>query len=290
MLLGLAIGDALGALTESLLPRLRRKIFGEIRDYLEYPHTGERKGYPTDDTQLAFWTLEQMLADDGFVPENVAQRFCCSAIFGLGNSVNTFLKRHREERHPWHESGPSSAGNGAMMRIAPMLVPHLYTGTSKLWVNTALSAMITHNDPASTATCVSFIRRLWDLLQMNKPPLPDWWRSTYVETALPLEGETKYRPRGGQFRDYEGPMWRFVDERLRDASARRLSAKAACNDWWSAAYLLETIPSVLYILTLHANEPEKAIVRAANDTKDNDTIAANVGSAVGALHGRTALP
>jgi ADP-ribosylglycohydrolase len=231
-----------------------------------------------------------MLADDSFVPENVARRFCCSNIFGMGNSVYEFLRRHKDQRRPWYESGPSSAGNGALMRIAPMLVPHLSTGTSELWVDTALSAMITHNDQASIATCVSFIRMLWELLQMNKPPPRDWWRSTYVETAIPLEGETKYRPRGGRFTNYEGPMWRFVDERLREAGARRLTARDACDEWWSAAYLLETIPSALYILTLHANDPKKAIVRAVNDTKDNDTIAAIVGAAVGALHGRAALP
>ncbi len=37
-------------------------------------------------------------------------------------------------------------------------------------------------------------------------------------------------------------------------------------------------------------DPEEAIVRAVNDTKDNDTVAAIVGAAVGALHGEAALP
>ena len=40
----------------------------------------------------------------------------------------------------------------------------------------------------------------------------------------------------------------------------------------------------------HAAEPEEAIVRAVNDTKDNDTIAAIVGAAIGALHGEQTLP
>jgi ADP-ribosyl-[dinitrogen reductase] hydrolase len=54
--------------------------------------------------------------------------------------------------------------------------------------------------------------------------------------------------------------------------------------------LLETVPSVLYILARHAGDPEEALVRAVNDTKDNDTIAAIVGAAVGALHGASGLP
>jgi len=68
MLLGLAIGDALGNTTESLLPERRHELYGEIRDYV--PHRWHKTlATPTDDTQLAFWTLEQMLADDGFIPE-----------------------------------------------------------------------------------------------------------------------------------------------------------------------------------------------------------------------------
>ena len=36
---------------------------------------GTRRGTPSDDTQMSFWTLEQMLKDGGFVPENVARLF-----------------------------------------------------------------------------------------------------------------------------------------------------------------------------------------------------------------------
>ena len=69
-----------------------------------------------------------------------------------------------------------------------------------------------------------------------------------------------------------------------------MSIVSACNWWASGAYLLETVPSVLYILARHAADPEEAIIRAVNDTKDNDTIAAIVGAAVGALHGIDAIP
>ena len=34
----------------------------------------------------------------------------------------------------------------------------------------------------------------------------------------------------------------------------------------------------------------RSAIRAVNDTKDNDTVAAIVGAAVGALHGKAALP
>jgi ADP-ribosylglycohydrolase len=41
--------------------------------------------------------------------------------------------------------------------------------------------------------------------------------------------------------------------------------------------------------TKHADDPEEALIRAVNDTYDNDTIAAIVGAAVGAVHGKDAL-
>ncbi|NLE22387.1 MAG: hypothetical protein GX624_06375 [Actinobacteria bacterium] len=105
------------------------------------------------------------------------------------------------------------------------------------------------------------------------------------------EGATEYEARGGAWRgQFRGPLWRFVDERLADAQARGLSALEVCDEWRSGACLLETVPSVLYILARHGAGPEEAIVRAVNDTWDNDTIAAVVGAAVGALHGASALP
>jgi ADP-ribosylglycohydrolase/fructose-1,6-bisphosphatase/inositol monophosphatase family enzyme len=290
MMLGLAIGDALGITTESWLPSRRRATYGEIREYVPNKYVDAPIGFLSDDTQLAFWTLEQMLADDGFRPENVADCFCHRRIFGLGSAVREFLG-HRKSGQPWHQCGVRSAGNGALMRIAPILIPHLKNPSSDLWMDAALSAMITHNDAGSTAACVAFVAMLWKLLALGAAPDPSWWPRTYVSIAKDLEGDTKYQPRGGDYLDYEGPIWRFVSERLLDTVWREWpSVLHLCNSWHSGAFLLETVPSALYILMRHADDPEEAIVRAVNDTKDNDTIAAIVGAAVGALHGKFRLP
>ena len=53
---------------------------------------------------------------------------------------------------------------------------------------------------------------------------------------------------------------------------------------------MQTVPCVLYTLMRHGADPEEAVVRAVNDTKDNDSVAAIVGAAAGALHGAAALP
>ncbi len=289
MMLGLAIGDGLGITSEGLLPSERRRRHGEIRHYIPNRYVNIRKGFPSDDTQLAFWTLEQMLLDEGFDPDHVADCFCHRHIFGIGSTVREFL-RNRNAELPWYECGPKSAGNGALMRIAPILIPYLRAPSPNLWVDTALAASLTHNDAGSTACCLAFVNILWHLLRTKRPYEPQWWLETFVALAKDLEGDTKYRPRGGLHTDYEGPIWRFVEEKVGDAWNNQLSILEAGKGWYSGAFLLETMPSVIYILMRHADDPEEAIVRAVNDTKDNDTIAAIVGAAVGALHGKKGLP
>src|SRR4051794_38795746 len=82
MLLGLAVGDALGVTTEGRLPSERHMSHGEIRNYLPNRYVNECRGFPSDDSQMAFWTLEQLLLDNGLIPENVANRFSRDRIFG----------------------------------------------------------------------------------------------------------------------------------------------------------------------------------------------------------------
>ena len=290
MLLGLAIGDALGNTTESQNPAERMHRWGEIRDYLPNRYAeGRAVGLPSDDSQLAFWTLEQWLADGALDPERLAQRFCAEQIFGIGQAVKAFVVNFKAGQ-PWYTSGIRSAGNGALMRIAPVLVPHLRNGTPALWADVALATMLTHNDPAALSASLAFSAMLWELLQMSALPEPLWWVETYVGLARDLEGDTIYRPNGGAYTDYAGPLWRFVESQVRAAYEQGVPVLTACNSWYSGAYLLETVPSVLAILMRHADDPETALLRAVNDTRDNDTVGAIVGAAVGALHGRRGLP
>lgn len=289
MLLGLAIGDALGNTTESSSPSRRLTAHGEIRDYLPNRHVyGRRIGLPSDDTQLAFWTLKQLIVDKGTVPSNIAQCFLENRIFGIGETVAEFVARHQDGL-PWYLCGVKSAGNGALMRIAPILTPHLKSPTSDLWTDTALCAMITHNDAGSIAACLAFVRTLWLLLQMDTTPSSDWWLDQYA-TVADLEAGHTYRCRTPHLPNFQGSISQFVAEHVAAAYSDGESTLDACNRWYSGAYLLETVPCALYILMRHADDPEEAIVRAVNDTRDNDTIASIVGAAVGALHGRDALP
>ena len=291
MLLGLAIGDSLGNTSEAMAPRLRKKAHATIADYLPNRMAGNlRVGLPSDDTQLAFWTLEQLITDGRLDPENLSDRFAHDHIYGIGHTVRRFQGRRRWWNLPWYQCGLKSAGNGALIRTAPVLIPHLRTGTADLWLDVVASAIITHNDSASTAACLAFASILWQVLQMSAPPVPEWWADSFVSVARELETDDGYAPNAVLFQSYRGTLWQYVSDRLAEARVLRLDTLTACNKWLSGAYLFETVPSVLYILMNHAHDPEEAIVRAVNDTWDNDTHAAIVGAVVGALHGRRALP
>jgi ADP-ribosylglycohydrolase len=176
------------------------------------------------------------------------------------------------------------------MRIAPVLIPHLRSPSSELWVDAALAAMLTHNDSASIAACLAVTSMLWQLLAMREPPPPSWWLESYVGVARELEIDHTYRPRGGAYLGFTGPVWKFVEQHVAEAHGKGLPTLEACELWLSGAYLLETVPCVLYILMKHAASLEEAVVRAVNDTRDNDTIAAIVGALAGALHGRQGIP
>ncbi len=301
MLYGLAIGDSLGNTSESMTPGTRRARYGEITGYLPNRYlAGKRGGTPSDDTQMAFWTLEHLLRHRDILPRKLAATFASHRIFGIGSTVREFLSTYKANRRDdWRRWGRASAGNGALMRIAPLAIaPWLIGGEGEggspqapLTDLTLKAASLTHNDPMSNGASVAMTLICYELLTgSGDPGQPLWWLDRWIELSTPVEGGRAYRPRGGAFRRFTGPLREFLDSEVRAAWERGDEVVDACNRWYSGAYLLETVPSVLYILMRHGADPREAILRAVNDTKDNDTIAAIVGAAVGAAHGLSRLP
>jgi ADP-ribosylglycohydrolase len=291
MLLGLAIGDALGNTSESLSALEREARHGEIRDYLPNSRSaGRRVGLPSDDSQLAFWTLESLLERGGLDPDDLSARFASREIFGLGKSMQQFLHNRAQGAESWYHYGAESAGNGALMRIAPLALLHPHGTSAALWLDVALASIVTHRDASSVASCVAFVDLLARLLRLPAPPTSDWIIGTFAATVRQVCTDQPYRARSGRFTDRDGSFPDYLEFVLDQASRHDWSTREACDAWSSGAYLLETVPSVLWILARHAHDPEEAIVRAVNDTHDNDTIATLVGAAVGALHGKDALP
>ena len=290
MILGLAVGDALGNETEGIAPAERIRSFGEIRDYHPRRSLGGLKiGLPSDDTQLAAWTLEHLNIHGSLVPDQLAEVFVSRRLFGAGSTIRQFIG-NMQSGVSWFQAGPVSAGNGALMRIAPVLIPYLREPSPSLWVDTALAAMITHNDTASIASCLAFVAVLWDVLGMNVSPEGGWWAKRFIEVVQDVEDTSTYKLASRLNSSY---MWRFsefLEYAVRVARENDLTTAQAESLTGSGAYLLETVPTVLSILERHGHDPEEAIIRAVNDAYDNDTIGAIVGAAVGALHGAERLP
>src|SRR5690606_20826551 len=124
-----------------------------IRDYLPNPRAGNtRVGLPSDDSQLAFWTLESLLELGRLDPEDLSGRFASREIFGIGQSVRQFLGNREQGITPWYRCGAESAGNGALMRIAPIVLAHPAGSGPGLWLDAALASIVTHRDACSVAS------------------------------------------------------------------------------------------------------------------------------------------
>ena len=118
-------------------------------------------------------------------------RFSQDRIFGIGSSVRQFLSNVHAGK-PWQECGTPSAGNEALMRIAPVIIPHVRNPSPDLWIDTVRCATVTHNDTASLSACLCFVSILWDLLGMKSAPEPKWWMDRYVAVAEEFETDTAY--------------------------------------------------------------------------------------------------
>lgn len=285
MLLGLAIGDALGNTTEGRLPNVRRAEHGEIRDYLPNRHAdGKAVGVATDDTQLAFRLVDSLVEHGKVKPSDLLDRFAATSVKGIGGTVHAAIKAW-QGGGAWPECGQPSAGNGALTRIAPVVLPHLgggSTGTA-VWRDTIVATAITHNDPMAIGVNVAFVDLLLTLLHADGPPEPSWILNRWSAVVKAFEPDLVYAPRGAAC--VQAPTWRAAQVDVRRAIEGGLPTLTAIGRWQSGAYLLETVPSVLLLLARYADDPEEAVIRAVNDTKDNDSIAAVVGAAMGALYG-----
>jgi ADP-ribosyl-[dinitrogen reductase] hydrolase len=222
--------------------------------------------------------------------DDLSSRFATGELYGAGKSMREFLRKRDAGFTSWYHCGAESAGNGALMRIAPVVLLHPDGTSAALWLDVALASIVTHRDAASVAACVAFVDLLARLLRLPAPPTADWILATYCATVRQVCSDQPYAPRTPRLAAKKWTFPDYLDAVLEEALKHDWDTRQACAEWSSGAYLLETVPSALWILAQHAHDPEEAIVRAVNDTHDNDTIAAIVGAAVGALHGRQALP
>ena len=286
MLLGVAIGDSLGNTSESLNPDHRHSQYCWIEEYLPNRHAdGRAVGLPSDDTQLTFWALRSLLQCQTLDRFRLAEAFCRTRIFGLGKTMRAWLRQAKSASDPWDARQPS-AGNGAVMKVAGLIAPHLLSGCATTWLwDVIVGSALTHDDPTSTAACVAFANLLEGLLHCQQPPGSNELIETFAGVMEVFEGEVLLRSRVPHS-DYLGPCYRRVSQ---VASMLHLSASEVGRRLYSGAFLLETMPAVLHLVARYRNDPQQCILAAVNETRDNDTIASMCAAARGALYGTAAF-
>src|SRR5450755_4687570 len=130
-MLGLAVGDAVGTTLEFRSPG----TFAEIDDMLGGGPFQLAAGEWTDDTSMALCLAESLIEKRGFDPVDQLERYTHWAdhghlssngrVFDIGNTVRSALAKFAKTHGPYcGSSDPNSAGNGSLMRLAP--VPLFY--------------------------------------------------------------------------------------------------------------------------------------------------------------------
>jgi ADP-ribosylglycohydrolase len=130
-MLGLAIGDAIGTTLEFKPPG----SFAKIDDMVGGGPFQLKPGEWTDDTSMALCLAESLIEKRDFDPIDQLQRYTRwkkdghlssnGRAFDIGGTVRAALESFAKTGEPYSGSSePSSAGNGSLMRLAP--VPLFY--------------------------------------------------------------------------------------------------------------------------------------------------------------------
>ncbi len=157
-LLGLAIGDSLGAPFEFLphyvvvnlsIEEIYKKALEENNGILKY----------TDDTLMAIHLAETIVNNEGFNPSEIAESYyrwyLSGNLRGIGLTTRKALERYARLRD-WRKSGiidVFAAGNGCAMRVAPIALYAHNDSLRELYEYVRSDCIITHyNEEAVTGS------------------------------------------------------------------------------------------------------------------------------------------
>ena len=162
-LLGLAVGDAIGTTVEFKPPG----SFPPVTDMVGGGPFHLAPGQWTDDTSMALCLAESLLECRGFDARDQMERYVrwwrqghhssTGHCFDIGNTVRGALTTFEQTGNPI--AGPThewSAGNGSLMRLAPVPMYFLARGGVDPVVMSAESSRTTHGAPAAVEACRYF--------------------------------------------------------------------------------------------------------------------------------------
>ena len=158
-LLGLAVGDALGAPLEFQEPG----TFTSLTDMTGGGIFGLEPGQWTDDTSMALCLAESLIECNGFNEADQIARFLrwyreghlssTGNCFDIGDTIREALERYERTGDPFAgPTEPDRAGNGSIMRLAP--VPLAFADTPCKGIHlSGKSSRTTHGARAAIDTC-----------------------------------------------------------------------------------------------------------------------------------------
>jgi ADP-ribosyl-[dinitrogen reductase] hydrolase len=156
-LYGLAIGDALGATTEFMLPREIKAKYGVHRKIIGGGWLYLKPGQVTDDTEMSLCIARAILDAGEWDLVGVADQFVTwmkNKPVDMGATVRKGIRKYMLQGELKTALNEWDAGNGAVMRMAPVALYSL--GDDELLERCALEqAWLTHNHPYSDAGCLT---------------------------------------------------------------------------------------------------------------------------------------
>lgn len=170
-LLGLAVGDALGAPVEFMKPG----TFKPISDMQGGGHFRLPAGYWTDDTSMALCLAESLIACQKFDADDQMQRYLRwistgyhssqKKAFGIGQTILKALTSYYRtgDVKKCGQTHTQSAGNGSLMRLAP--IPLFYfNDIEKAVFFSGESSRTTHASQVCIDACRLFGGFIWQAL------------------------------------------------------------------------------------------------------------------------------
>jgi ADP-ribosyl-[dinitrogen reductase] hydrolase len=260
--LGLAVGDAFGTTLE-FSARDTQPLHTEMTGGGPF---GLASGEWTDDTAMALALTDSLISCQGFGPQDLATRFvrwwqqgdysCTGTCFDIGITTREALARFVRTGDPYAGStDPRTAGNGSLMRLAPVALFALHH--AHLADELARDqSRITHAAPQAIEACVYFVQLLRDAI-LGQPDVlrPRTWAGDPVIAAI------------------AAGSWR---QKTRDEIR-------------SSGYVVDTLEAAVWAIGT-TTSVEDALILAVNLADDADTVGAVTGQLAGALYGASAIP
>ncbi|WP_455205795.1 ADP-ribosylglycohydrolase family protein [Kaarinaea lacus] len=265
-LVGLACGDAVGTTVE-FQPR---GSFAPVSDMLGGGPFHLKAGQWTDDTSMALCLAMSLLECDGFDAFDQMQRYCrwraegymssTGKCFDIGNTVAEALSAFIATNEPYSGSTREhSAGNGSIMRLAPVPMFYNYSLTDTVFYSEE-SSRTTHGARECIEACRLFGVMIHHALN-DKPK----------ETILFLQSNSEFQSKKIQ------------------AIARGDYQNKDYSDIRGSGYVIDSLEAALWCF-LNTDSYQEAILKAVNLGDDADTTAAVCGQVAGAFYGIQGIP